>query len=114
MDELVAQVAEATGIDPGTARKAVVIILQFLVNAGPGDKVAPLIDALPGAREAIMNGNQGPSDLMGAFGALTSAGLGMSEVQSVATAFGRIARQHVGSEAVDQVVASVPGLSQFV
>ena len=84
MDELVAKVAEATGIDPATARKAVVIILQFLVNAGPKDKVDALVDQLPGARAAIGNGGGGPSDMMGAFSALTGAGLGMGQIQSVA------------------------------
>jgi hypothetical protein len=114
MDELVAKVAAATGLDSATARKAVVIILQFLANAGPKDQVAKLIDALPGARAAVSNGGAGPSDMMGAFGALTAAGLGMAEVQSVATAFGRVAREEVGVETFDQVVASIPGLSQFV
>ena len=114
MDELVANVANAAGLDPATARKAVVIILQFLVNAGPRDNVAGLVDALPGAREALGNAGGGPADLMSAFGALTGAGLGMGEVQSAATAFGKAARDKVGPENFDSVVASVPGLSQFV
>jgi hypothetical protein len=114
MDELVAKVATATGIDPATARKAVVIILQFLGNAGPKDKVDALIDQLPGARAAIGNGGGGPADIMGAFNALTGAGLDMGQIQSVASAFGQVAREHVGAEAIDQVVAGIPGLSQFV
>ena len=114
MDELVSKVAQATGIDAATARKAVVIILQFLVNAGPKDKVDGLIDQLPGARSAIGNGGGGPSDIMSAFNALTGAGLGMGQIQGVATAFGKVAREHVGAATVDQVVAGIPGLSQFV
>jgi len=114
MDELVAKVAAATGIDPATARKAVVIILQFLMNAGPKDKVNALVDQLPGARAALGNGSGGPADIMGAFGALTAAGLDMGQIQGVASAFGQIAREHVGPETVDQVVAGIPGLSQFV
>ncbi len=114
MDELVAKVAQATGIDPATARKAVVVILQFLVNAGPKDKVDALVDQLPGARAAIGNGGGGPADIMGAFNALTGAGLDMGQIQSVATAFGKVAREHVGAATVDQVVAGIPGLSQFV
>lgn len=114
MDELIAKVSSATGIDPATARKAVVIILQFLLNAGPKEKVDALVDQLPGARSAIGNGGGGPSDIMGAFGALTGAGLDMGQIQSVASAFGKVARDHVGSATVDQVVAGIPGLSQFV
>ena len=50
MDELVAQIAANVGIDPGVARKAVVIVLKFLAAEAP-DKAGPLIDGLPGARE---------------------------------------------------------------
>lgn len=114
MDELVAKVAAATGIDPATSRKAVVVILQFLLNAGPKDKVNALIDQLPGARAALGNGGGGPADIMGAFGALTGVGLDMGQIQGVASAFGQVAREHAGAEAVDQVVAAIPGLSQFV
>ncbi len=114
MDELVAKVADATGVDPATARKAIVIILQFLSNAGPRDKVQHLVDALPGAREAAGDGADGPGDIMGAFGALTAAGLGMGDVQSVAAAFGQHARDQIGPETFDQVVAGIPGLNQFV
>jgi hypothetical protein len=114
MDELVAQVAARTGIDAATARAAVTIILKFLVNAGPPDKVNQLIDGLPGARAAVTDGVPGPSDVMGAFNALTSAGLGMGDIQGVASAFGAVAREHAGAATVDQVVAGIPGLSQFL
>jgi hypothetical protein len=117
MDELVAKVAQSTGVEASTARKAVVIILQFLLNAGPKDKVEKLIEDLPGARAAIGgngSGGGGPSDIMGAFAALTGAGLGMSQIQGVARAFGKVAREHVGSQTIDEVVAGIPGLSQFV
>lgn len=112
MDELVAKVAAATGIDTATARKAVVIILQFLLNAGPKEKVDKFVDDLPGARAAIDAG--GPSDIMGAFNALSGAGLGMGQIQSVARTFGKVAREHVGAKTVDDVVAGIPGLSQFL
>jgi len=114
MDELVAEVANRAGIDPAMARAAVTIILKFLANAGPGDKVDKLIDDLPGARAAVAEGDPGPTDVMGAFNALTGAGLGMGEIQSAASAFGSVAREHAGAETVDDVVASIPGLSQFV
>ena len=114
MDELVVQVAQATGVDTATARKAVTIIFQFLLNAGPKDKVDKLVDNLPGARAAIGTNGHGPTDIMGAFSALTGAGLGMGQIQGVARAFGKVARDHVGAQTVDDVVAGIPGLSQFV
>ncbi len=117
MDELVARVAQSTGIDPSVAHKAVVIIIQFLLNAGPRDKVDKLIGDLPGARAAIGTngaGRSGPSDIMGAFNALTGAGLGMSEIQAVARSFGKFAREQAGTQTVDEIVGAVPGLGQFV
>jgi hypothetical protein len=114
MDLLVEKVAQETGIDPAKARKAVVIILQFLGNAGPKDKVDALIDQIPGARAAMGNGGGGPADIMSAFNALTGAGLDMGQIQSVASAFGKVAREHVGGATFDQVVSSIPGLNQFV
>ena len=114
MDELVAKVAQATGVDAATARKAVIIIFQFLLNAGPKDKVDKLVDNLPGARAAIGTDGRGPADIMGAFSALSGAGLGMGQIQGVARAFGKVARSHVGAQTVDDVVAGIPGLSQFV
>jgi hypothetical protein len=51
---------------------------------------------------------------MGAFNALTSAGLGMGDVQGVTREFVAFARSKIGAEAVNEVVGSIPGLSQFV
>lgn len=113
MDELVAQIAANTGIDPGVARKAVVIVLKFLASEAP-DRAGPLIDGLPGAREALAGAADVSGGIMGVFGALTGAGLGMGEVQGVAREFGTYARARLGNDAVDSVVGAIPGLSQFV
>jgi hypothetical protein len=116
MDELVQNVATTTGIDPAIAWKSVIIILKFLNREGPPEKIGQLIDGLPGAREAINADNTQISNggVMGVFGDLTAAGLGMFQVQDVARAFIAYARQKVGPTEVDAVVAAIPGLSQFV
>lgn len=115
MDELVARITASTGVDASVARKAAEIILKFLLREGPADKVGPLVDALPGARDVVKTGiNDGSSGVMGAFNELTAAGLGMGEVQGVAKAFIVYAREKAGAANVDQIVASIPGLSQFV
>ena len=46
--------------------------------------------------------------------ALTSAGLGMGSIQGVAKELIGFAKAKVGSATVDEVVGSIPGLSQFV
>ena len=53
MDELVAKIVADTGVEPAVAREAVIIILKFLRHEGPPEKAAKLVDALPGAREAM-------------------------------------------------------------
>jgi len=115
MDELVAKVVADTGIDPAVARTSVIVILKFLRHEGPSDKVDVLIDDLPGAREAMAASDAGgTAGIMGIFNDLTAAGLGMGEMQAVARSFGEYARAKAGADTVNEIVASVPGLSQFV
>jgi hypothetical protein len=114
MDELVAHIASTTGVDPAVARRAVAIILKFLMKEGPTEKVQPLVDSLPGANDAVASAPDVGGGVMGVYGALTSAGLGMGEIQSVTREFVVAAKAKVGDETVDQIVGSIPGLSQFV
>jgi hypothetical protein len=115
MDELVAKIVAATGADASVARRAAALILGFLLREGASDKVGLLVDALPGAREAIAaNPGSGAGGVMGVFNDLTAAGLGMGQVQSAAKVFVAFAREKAGAATVDQIVASVPGLKQFL
>jgi hypothetical protein len=124
MDELIARLVADVGIDRATAEKAVGIILEFLVKEGPADKVQPLLAKLPGA-EAVMQRAATESDsaglmagamggVMGAGMRMMSAGLSMGQVQSVTRALIAYTREKAGEDAVGEIVAAVPGLSQFV
>jgi hypothetical protein len=124
MDELIARLVADVGIDRATAEKAVGIILEFLVKEGPADKVQPLLAKLPGA-EAVMQRAVTESDsaglmagavggVMGAGMRMMSAGLSMGQVQSVTRAVIAYTREKAGEDAVGEIVAAVPGLSQFV
>jgi hypothetical protein len=115
MDELIAQLETSVGIDKETAMQAVSIILGFLKQAGPPEKVSELMDKLPGA-DSIETPSGGMSGMMGAmaaFNSLQSAGLGMGEIQGVTRQLVAYAKQHAGDELVDEVVGAIPGLSQF-
>jgi hypothetical protein len=114
MDELVAQIVANTGVDQAVARRAVAIILKFLSASGAGDRIQPLIDSVPGAKEAVAAAPAVGGGVMGAFNALTAAGLGMGEVQGVTREFVAFAKSKIGAPAVDEVIGSIPGLSQFV
>lgn len=126
MNDLVSQIAERTGIAPATAETAVGMMLAFLQKEGDGAAVDQMIAAIPGG-EALVAGAAGGGggllgSLMGAMGGgvmalgqqLMSQGLGMGEITALARETIAVAKQYAGDEVVDQVVASVPGLSQFV
>jgi hypothetical protein len=67
MDELIARLAGKASIDDAVAEKTIGIILGFLRNEGPSDKVQALIDKIPGAEAAIAaaNNSGGLTRLMG-------------------------------------------------
>jgi Protein of unknown function VcgC/VcgE (DUF2780) len=115
MDELIAQLETTVGIDREKAEQAVSIILGFLKQAGPPDKVSELMEKLPGADtiETPSGGMGGMMGAMAAFNSLQSAGLGMGEIQGVTRQLVAYAKQHAGDELVDEVVGAIPGLSQF-
>ena len=53
MEELLARVTQATGLDAATATKAIGIILAFLKKEGPPTEVNQLLAAMPGAEAAM-------------------------------------------------------------
>jgi hypothetical protein len=120
MDELVGRLVANIGIDRTVAEKSIGIILDFLLKEAPADKVQPLIDQLPGA-QALAEEAAGQSGgmfsmggLMGAGTRLMGLGLSMGQVQDVTREIIAFAREKVGEDAVGEIVAAVPGLSQFV
>ncbi|MBR7538980.1 hypothetical protein KC221_22585, partial [Mycobacterium tuberculosis] len=74
-----------------------------------------------GADAAIADANSGGGFLsglmpgvMGLGSKLMGAGLGMSEISGISKETIAFAREKAGSDVVDEVVNSIPGLSQFV
>ena len=119
MDELIGRLAAKAGIDAAVAEKTIGIVLGFLRNEGPSDKVQVLIDEIPGAEAAIAaSGGGGLAKLMGgglmALGSrLMALGLGMGEIQSVARELFRFGRDKIGADQMGEIIAGTPGLSQF-
>ena len=130
MEELIGRIVSNVGIDENLAQTAVGMILGFLQNEGPADKVGELMGAMPGAEDLIASaaGGESSGGIMGAVGGLmgggggamalmgqlTGAGLGMGEVQGVATEVVGFAKEKAGDDAVTEVISAIPGLSQFV
>jgi hypothetical protein len=118
MDELIARLVSDVGVDKSAAETSVGVILDFLAKEGPADKMQLLLGKLPGA-QALMEkaagaGGGGMGGVMGAGMAMMSAGLSMDQVQGVTRTFIAFAREKIGEDAVGEIVAAIPGLSQFV
>lgn len=123
MDDLIQRISTNVGLDPEVAQKAVGMILSFLLQEGPKDKVHDMMKAIPGSDAMIasvgdtgggMLGNLMGNGVMGLGSKLMSLGLGMGEISGVAKETMAYARENGQGDAVDDVVGSIPGLSQFV
>lgn len=123
MDELIARLVATVGVDRTAAEKAVGIILEFLHEEGPPDKVEALMARLPGARELVraQTGSGAGGDataaiggIMGAGTRLMGVGLTMAQVQGVTKEVIAYAREKAGEDTVGEIVGAIPGLSQFV
>ena len=114
MDDLIGQLATKPGIDNVVAEKTIGIVLGFLRNEGPSDKVQVLIDQIPGAEAAIAasSSNSGLSRLMG--GGLMALGTKlMIVIQSIARELFRFGRDKIGADQMGEIISGTPGLSQF-
>jgi hypothetical protein len=133
MEELVARLASIAGVDAATAEKAVALILAFLEREGPADAVAKLVDAIPGARDAVnatinqegsngglmgmlggMLGHVGGGGITALGGQLMGIGLDLGQMQTIGKALFGYASEKAGPEVVGRIVSEVPGLGQFV
>ena len=120
MDELVGQLAAKAGIDNAVAEKTVGIILGFLRNEGPSDKVQALIDKIPGAEArsrpraraaaSQIDGRRPDGARHQADGAWSWAS---GEIQNVARELFRFGRDKIGADQMGEIIAGTPGLSQF-
>ena len=113
MNDLIIDLAEKTGLDRATIEKALGLIISFLDREDRSRKVTSLIDQIDGAR-ALATVNDGRGGIFVLFTALTSAGLGMGEIKTVAVGFLDFARNRIGAEPVDQILKSIPALAQFL
>ncbi|MGJ0452046.1 MAG: DUF2267 domain-containing protein [Methylocystis sp.] len=126
MDELVARVSAALGVDAEVARTAVGLVLGFLQKESRDGAVSELLAQLPGAPEAIQSaesagGGSGLAGLMGGMGGLmglaaklNGAGIDMSQIPKLGHEIFGYAEEKVGPEKLREIVDSIPGIAQFV
>ena len=122
MQDLIARIADASGLEPAIAEQAVGMVLAFLQKEAPAADMDKVLAGIPGAADlAAAHAGGGGGGLMGRFGGglmglagqLSGLGLGMGEMQAVGRELFAIAREVAGEDAVGEIAASVPGLSQF-
>jgi hypothetical protein len=120
MDELIGRLASKAGIDNAVAEKPIGIVLGFLRNEAPSDKVQTLIDQIPGAEAAIAASSSNGSfswptggGLMAVGTGLMALGLEMSEIQGVARELFRFRRDKIGADQMGEIISGTPGFSQF-
>lgn len=124
MNDIIRQISEATGIQPNVAEKALGLMLGFLEKEGEDGPVQQMLAAIPGARDLVSQyGGDGSGGylsglagggIMGLGQQLMGLGMGMGEITALARQTIALAKQYAGEQVVDEVVASIPGLSQFV
>jgi hypothetical protein len=126
MDELVARVSAALGVDAEVARTAVGLVLGFLQKESRDGAVSELLAQVPGAPEAIQSaesagGGGGLAGLMGGMGGLmglaaklNGAGIDMSQIPKLGHEIFGYAEEKVGPEKLRAIVDSIPGIAQFV
>ena len=124
MNDIIRQISEATGIQPNVAEKALGMMLGFLEKEGEDGKVHQMLAASPGAKDLVSQyGGDGAGGflaglagggIMGLGQQLMGLGLGMGEITALAKQTIALAKQYAGEQVVDEVVALIPGLGQFV
>lgn len=117
MTELIDRIISRVGIDRPVAEKAVGTILNFLSKEGPPDKVQTLLAQLPGHEEMIAAAageSGGMGGIMGVGAKLMGLGLGMTEIQNVIRELMAYCREHGAGDALGDIAATIPGLSQYI
>ena len=131
MQDLVATITEKLGIDASVVEKAIGIILKMLKDNGLDEKIAPILDMLPGAQDLI---NQAPAadestsggglmaavgglmggGLMATVGQLQGIGLDMNQSQDVAKELINYASDKVGSDTLKDALKDIPGIEMIL
>ena len=126
MHELMDRVSAATGLDEEQAETAVGIVLSLIRKEGDPQKVDELFARLPGAEALAERQAEAKSaGLFGMFGGalggplaavgkLQAAGLSMDQINVLGRELLGYARDKGGEPLVNDVAASIPGLSRYL
>lgn len=114
MQDLYTRIAETAEVSEEEARQAVGHILAFMQDESDDPAVAAMIEGTPGAADALSAVEAGGGGIMALGAKLMGLGMDLQQIRSVAEVLVTFAKAHAGGETVDQAIASVPALAQFV
>lgn len=106
--------ADTVGITPAEAKEAAGHILAFMRSESEDPAVERMIAETPGAPEAVAGAGEGANGIMALGAQLMGLGLDMAQMRAMGEALILHARAHAGDDTVDQAVASVPAIGQFI
>jgi hypothetical protein len=110
MDELIARVSAALGVEAELAKTAIGHVLAFLQKELPE---GPVAGGDEGGMGGLLGGLMG-GGLMGLAGKLNGLGLDMGQIHKLGHEIFGYAETIVGKEKVQQIANAIPGLSQFM
>ena len=131
MEELIARISAAVGVEASVAEVAIGHVLEFLHKEFPDGPVSELLAKIPGSDEALQAAAAAPEsggiggllggllggtkgDIMALAGKLSGAGLDMGQIQTLAKEFFAYSEGIIGKENVQKIASGIPGLSQFL
>ncbi len=118
MDELIERIERKAGLSPEAARKSIATILTYLDKNAPRQRMVELYAAVPGA-EALVGKRRGGifgmfnSGLAGIYTQLAAAGFSQEQMQMAGEEVVAFAREKVGHDAVEDLIAKTPGIRQL-
>lgn len=125
MEELIDRLQRKVGLNRDAASRAVEVVIEFISREAPPDTIAALDAAIPGFQDhaaapagdsTVLTGMRhfgGMARLMVVADKMMAAGLTMQQVQEATHEVVAFARERAGSELVDRIVQSIPGLRQI-
>jgi|GEM_PF-606488 len=132
MQDLVATISKNLGIDSSLVEKAIGIILKMLKDNGIEEKIAPILEQLPGSQDLInkapepseasgggglmaaVGGLMGGGGLMETVGQLQNIGLDMNQSQGVAKELVNYTSDKVGSDTLKDALKDIPGIDMIL
>ena len=133
-DGLIARVAASAGVTPDAARKAIALVVDFVMREAPESAIEALLAKAPALQAIVASagptggegmsptvkglmgtgaGAKGGGRLVALGGALMALGLDMTQIHAVGEELFEYARDKAGDDVVDAITAAIPGLEPY-